>query len=109
MELWVRQGCLLQVTAQSLSGDTVKAKRSSEELMQRGMVHFVASDAHDTKHRPTSMNDVFEDIQNRYGPEVANAIFEENPRAVLEGTDIQFDATFPLTPKKKRWSAIFSD
>jgi len=76
---------------------------------QRGLVHIIASDAHDTQHRPPVMNDIFLEIENEYGPEVAHAVFEGNPRAVLEGADIEFDPTYAVSSKKKRWSAIFSD
>ena len=55
------------------------------------------------------MNDIFLEIENEYGPEVAHAVFEGNPRAVLEGADIEFDPTYAVSSKKKRWSAIFSD
>jgi len=50
---WVRFGCLLQVTAQSFSGRFGKsAQAHCATLMEMNMVHFVASDAHDTEWRP---------------------------------------------------------
>ncbi len=46
MEEWVAQGVHLQVTAQSLMGRFGKsAKACAHELMGRGLVHFLASDA----------------------------------------------------------------
>ena len=53
VEDWVQGGCLVQVTAQSLIGTFGKAAhRTAHELLEAGLVHFVASDAHDLKHRP---------------------------------------------------------
>ena len=46
LEAWVAQGAHLQVTAQSLLGRFGKtAKKCAHELMGRGLVHFLASDA----------------------------------------------------------------
>jgi len=81
----------------------------SQELMRRGLVHVIASDAHDTQHRPLVMNDIYVDIKSEYGPDLAHAVFEGNPRAILEGADIDFDPIYEVPSKKKRWSAIFSD
>src|SRR4051812_20286960 len=47
LETWVAQGALVQVTVQSLLGRFGKSARSvAHELMERGLVHFLASDAH---------------------------------------------------------------
>ncbi len=46
LEAWVAQGVLIQVTGQSFLGRFGRtAKRICEELMGRGLAHFVASDA----------------------------------------------------------------
>ena len=50
LEAWVAQGVHMQVTAQSLLGRFGKtAKGCAHELMGRGLVHFLASDAHNTQ------------------------------------------------------------
>jgi protein-tyrosine phosphatase len=50
---WVEMGCLMQVTAGSLLGAWGgKAKKFSEDLLGEDLVHFIASDGHDTRRRP---------------------------------------------------------
>ena len=54
---WVENGCLVQITAQSLLGGFGRtARHIAIQLLQWNLVHFVASDAHDTKHRPPTLN-----------------------------------------------------
>jgi len=49
---WVEMGCVVQVTASSITGGWgERAWRTAEWLLQREAVHVLATDAHDTKHR----------------------------------------------------------
>ena len=53
VEQWVSIGCLVQVTAQSYTGGFgTKARKFSEKLLNDGLVHFFASDAHDVQAAP---------------------------------------------------------
>lgn len=79
-------GALLQVTAQSLLGRYGRsAKASAHHLMDRGLVHFLASDAHDLTHRPAAMDKARDYVARAFGEEAALRVLEENPRAVLAG------------------------
>jgi protein-tyrosine phosphatase len=101
LEAWAAQGVLMQVTALSFLGRFGRtAKRFAEELMSHGMVHVVASDAHDTKWRTTDMRESRRYIEKQYGLEVTERIFEENPRSVLAGVPI---SPVPVPIRKKRW------
>jgi protein-tyrosine phosphatase len=83
---WAERGCLLQVTSGSLFGDFGgRARKTAEELMNRGLVHFVASDAHDCTHRPPRLDRARERVADRWGPETAERLFVSNPAAVLTG------------------------
>jgi protein-tyrosine phosphatase len=105
LELWVQQGCLIQVTAQSLLGRFGKAAKSvSEELMRRGLVHFLASDAHDCQHRPPLLDEVWRVTARQYGEPTARRLLEENPRATLTGAEVSMEQT---VVKRKRWFSIF--
>ena len=74
------------MTAQSLNGFWGgKAKRFSEILLDEGLVHVFASDAHDVERRPPILDEAYADIKDRYGEHAAKAMFVENPRAVIEG------------------------
>jgi protein-tyrosine phosphatase len=101
LEKWVTQGVLMQVTAQSFLGRFGRtAKLVSDELMGRGMVQFVASDAHDIKWRVTAMDEAYRYVQKQFGEEAALRVFEENPRAALAGVPL---SAVPLPIKRKKW------
>jgi protein-tyrosine phosphatase len=100
LEAWVSQGALVQVTAQSLLARFGKtAKAVAHELMDRGLVHFLASDAHDLKHRPTALDEPWQYVEKTFGVEVATRVFEDNPRAVLTGVPVP---AIPVPARKKK-------
>jgi protein-tyrosine phosphatase len=101
LEAWAAQGVLMQVTANSFLGRFGRtAKRFAEELMTHSLVHFIASDAHDTRWRTTDMRESRRYVEKQYGVAVAERIFEENPRAVLAGVAL---SPIPLVIRKKKW------
>jgi protein-tyrosine phosphatase len=103
LERWTSNGILLQVTAQSLLGRFGNAaKRCSEELMDRNLVHFIASDAHDTEHRPPCLDEAFEYVSRKYGAARASRLLERNPAAVLIGEALPVDVE-PEAPVKRPW------
>jgi protein-tyrosine phosphatase len=86
---WLRQGCYVQVTAQSLLGRFGEsAQQAAEEWLAAGMVHFVASDAHNVTSRPLKLREAFDLVTKVYGELAARALFIENPRAAFEGQDL---------------------
>jgi protein-tyrosine phosphatase len=102
---WVNLGCLMQVTAASFSGRFGKtAKAVSEQMMKNGLVHVVASDAHDTEHRPPVLNDTYALIAKEYGEATAATLFLENPRAILAGVALP---PGPIPVRKKKWYQRF--
>jgi protein-tyrosine phosphatase len=78
-------GALFQVTADSLTGDHGRLTRDrATRMVDAGLIHFVASDAHGTQHRPPGLSRVREVIARRWGEDTAFALTEGNPRAVVE-------------------------
>jgi len=78
-------GALFQVTAGSLLGDLGRAARQTTSAMvDAGLVHFVASDAHGTDHRPPGLAAARREIARRWGEATASELTEENPRAVVD-------------------------
>ncbi len=89
LELWVRDGCLLQVTGQSFLGRFgAQAKRAADSLMAANLVHFIASDAHDCIDRTPDLSAPHRYVSTRYGTERADVTFVYNPAAALVGGDI---------------------
>ncbi len=99
LQTWVRDGCLLQVTALSFTGRFGQtALRTTETLMNSGMVHFVASDAHDCIDRSPNLSPAYQHVTQHWGRETADALFVDNPMAVVMDEPIFVSA--PRPPKK---------
>ena len=66
-----------------------RAKAAAALLVERGLAHFIASDAHDTEHRPPVMDGAYRYIEREYGKGCAEALFAANPRAALAGEPVE--------------------
>lgn len=83
---WVLRGCLVQITAQSFTGRFGReAQKAAEMLLERNLVHFFASDAHDLQHRPPLLSPCYEKVAQVRGREIADLLFTKNPEAVIQG------------------------
>ena len=81
---WVDQGARMQVTAQSLTGGFGRrAQEFSRELLDRRLVHVVASDGHDCERRPPVMDQARAWLRKKYGDALAEALCVTNPGATL--------------------------
>jgi protein-tyrosine phosphatase len=97
---WLQLGCFVQVTAQSFSGRFgAEARRTAEGLLDCDMIHFVASDAHDTVRRPMHLSKARAIVAGRKGEEVAESLFHANPLAAFEGAPLPYIPE-PRTPSK---------
>jgi protein-tyrosine phosphatase len=104
---WVRLGCFVQVTAGSITGTFgTRPKEDALRWIEEGVVHFVASDAHNTRRRPLKLRPAYDVVRERFGEEKARALFVENPLAALEGRELPHVPDFAeagKTPRKKRF------
>lgn len=83
---WMEMDCVVQVTAQSLTGRFGKtARQAAWELLRNGLVHVVASDAHDTEDRPPRLDLAREIVTREMGAAAADLLLLKNPTAILEG------------------------
>lgn len=81
----LEMGALLQLNADSVMGTNgFGIKRFCHRLLKAGSVHFIASDAHDRKHRPPLLRECFLRVHKKYGREYAAALFYDNAQAVIE-------------------------
>ncbi|MGH9547304.1 MAG: tyrosine-protein phosphatase [Terriglobales bacterium] len=88
---WVDQGCAVQVTASAVTGAWgQKVQRATEWLLERDAVHALATDAHDTKHRTPSLSAARDKIAKLYGHDVADALVDDNPRAIINDKPLPY-------------------
>lgn len=99
---WVRLGALTQVTGGSLTGRFGKgAKQFAEKIIDAGLCHFIASDAHDTVDRHPRLTNSHEIVRKKWGEDAADRMFVRNGEAVISGAAIEpLDA---VSKKRKRW------
>lgn len=91
---WVEQGCLVQITASSLTGFWgERPEIVARWLMDRAAVHIIATDAHETKRRVPILSEARDVAASIVGEEVAQALVDANPGAVVKGQPI------PYSPK----------
>jgi protein-tyrosine phosphatase len=87
---WAGMNCLTQVTAQSVTGAFGRrCRKAAASLIHAGLVYFVASDAHDAVHRPPLLSEAYRRVKKDYGPEHAETLFVDNPRATLTGAPVK--------------------
>src|SRR5208282_4946479 len=88
---WLRQGCYVQVTAQSLLGKFGSAAQEmTNQWLDAGAVHFIASDAHNTTSRPLRLKEAFDLVVKRRGEGVAQALLVDNPLSAFEGRTLPY-------------------
>ncbi len=86
---WVRQSCFVQVTGGALTGGFGEtSQKDALRWIGEGLVHFVASDAHNTRTRPLRLQPAYDVVLDRFGEEKARALFLENPLAAFEGREL---------------------
>ena len=103
---WVRNGCLAQLTAMSLTGDFgAIARTTAWHYLRQGYAHFIASDAHDTQHRTPRLDVARGLVDQEIGADLSALLFIEHPRAVIENLIIRMDMAPTATPKK--WLAFW--
>jgi len=83
---WVKQGCLVQLTANSFTGRWgARARAAAEWLLRRNAVHVVASDAHGVSSRPPILSLAQKEVAILVGDSAAAALVNDNPLAILNG------------------------
>ncbi|HTQ98853.1 MAG TPA: CpsB/CapC family capsule biosynthesis tyrosine phosphatase [Candidatus Acidoferrum sp.] len=83
LDQFLEVGCLLQVTAGSLTGKFgAKAEEVALQLLDADRITFVATDAHNLDARPPVLSEAYKLVVERKGAEHARKLFEGNQRAM---------------------------
>jgi protein-tyrosine phosphatase len=107
-EAVVRLGALGQITTGSILGhfgsDT---SRFSEELLRKGLVHVLASDAHNTRGRPPLLGEAVRAIEPLVGERRAGFMVTDAPAALLRGESPEMPPVEAAAPPRRfgisRW------
>jgi protein-tyrosine phosphatase len=88
---WAEQGCVIQVTGSSLTGFWGdRARRAAQWLLEHNSVHVLATDAHDTEKRIPELSTARDAAAEICGEEVAEALVESNPRAIIQSQPLPY-------------------
>lgn len=99
---FVQRGALLQLNASSLLGRHGSQVRDTAMiLLNSNLVHFVATDAHNTTSRPMRLSPAWNAVAEGWGAERAATLFDTNPRKAILGEPITPPEPLPVEPLKK--------
>ena len=60
-----------------------KVKQFTKKLLKNDCVHFIATDAHSSRTRKPEISAVVSYVEKKFGKEVSQRIFVDNPRKVI--------------------------
>ncbi|MDD7305126.1 MAG: protein tyrosine phosphatase [Peptoniphilaceae bacterium] len=105
---FIKSGCLLQLNLSSLTSKSLAP--IAKELLERNMIHFVATDSHQSKWRNPNVKDELDKLKALLGEEKFLQLTTTNPEKVIKDQFISsaYDKVIDLSDKvgkkkKKRW------
>ncbi len=99
---YVRSGCLVQVTAGSLTGQWGAAsKKASLALFRQGLAHIVASDAHSANSRPPVLSAARQIVAEAMGQDIARKAVDDLPRRIVTGQPIYVPDPADVAPPRR--------
>jgi protein-tyrosine phosphatase len=108
LKKWIRQGCFAQVTGGALTGGFgAGSQKDALRWIAEGLIHFVASDAHNTRSRPLRLQPAYNVVVDRFGEEKARALFRDNPLAAFEGRQLPYVPEVEDVPPPRRKRFFF--
>ena len=102
---FVQKGVSAQITAGCVAGKFgKKIKKLSSSLIAANLIHFVASDAHNTTTRQFWMQEALDEIEDQFGIDQIY-YFEENAQLVVSGQNIIRE--MPQEVKQRKFLGLF--
>lgn len=105
IEELIQAGCLVQVSSGNITAP--KSGRDARQLkswFQRGVVHFIGSDAHSPNSRPPQMAQAYHQIARWASTRVADRVCSTNGLAVINGFPMRIS---PPELRSTRWVPKF--
>lgn len=99
----VDAGCLLQITAGSLCGTFGPAcEQLAVSIIDQGLAHFVATDAHGCKSRRPLLRRAYERIADIADRDTATTLCSTNPSLVATGQSVRAGRR-AVAPRRRGW------
>jgi protein-tyrosine phosphatase len=99
---WAEQGCVVQMTGSALTGFWgERTRRAAVWLLERQAVHVLATDAHDLEKRMPILSTSREAAAEICGEDVAEALVQGNPRAIISNQPLPYFPRPVMTSYKK--------
>lgn len=92
-------GCSAHLDAPALLNEKTPVFKTALRWIKAGLIHCVASDAHRPDWRPPQLAAARARVKQEYGDRVAQALFVENPQAILRGDELP--PILPLAAEKE--------
>jgi protein-tyrosine phosphatase len=107
----VRLGARTQVTCGSLLGDFgPEAQLAATTWTRAGLVHFLATDAHNLGKRPPRVRESLAVLRDLVDEPVVEALIRGNPQAVLDGQPLVYEPEIldapPQSPVRRIFGAV---
>ena len=97
----IKTGAIIQINSSSLIGKQGKEiQRFCNLLIERNMVHLVATDAHGSQRRRPMMKDAYQYIEKKYSKEIADNLFINNAQCILDNKEIIIEEPFEKSMEK---------
>jgi len=77
------------------------ARKNSANGCSTAICHVIATDAHDTHHRPPTLSAARDYIAENYDDQLARALVEDNPQAIVNGQVLPFFQSLPVPDNTK--------
>ena len=102
----IGKGMITQITAGSIMGHFGNlAKKFTKTLMKRGLCHILASDTHmPNGPRSPKLSYCVEEAGKLVGPDAARAMVLDNPKAVLDDSNLVLNSLKPDRSTRKWWT-----
>lgn len=104
----VAQGCLMQITAGSLMGTFgPDSQNLAEWMLDRGTVHFLATDAHGSTRRRPLMQRAYQRVCELTDERTASLLCKHNPARVARGEPVSLHLP-RVSASPAGWRSLFS-
>lgn len=81
-----KMGCVLQLNKGSILGAFgSRVQQSAHLLLEQGLAHVIASDAHGARNRTPHMGQLTQWLQSHCDPEYVRILLKRNPARIIEG------------------------